>query len=165
MGRDLRGYRLIDFGRAPIVLLVDLESFGERAVINTGQPVTRSSMSRQSCLLDRPRIRRQASAAMSVNRLVGSTKPSVSVVQQNAVPSGRTCTSTRAFETSMPIRRSVSDLASIPRCGLVPRRRFGFIRCRRVPHAPSRLRRPGTIRATGRARSANLAQPNQAMPR
>src|SRR6266566_554034 len=95
------------------------------------------------------------------NRATNAPRPSGSVAPPNAVPSGLTCTSTRAFDTSMPTKRSAMVSTSItqpPRCGLVPRRLFGFRLCRPAPHAPSRPRRPGYIRATGRARSASLAQ-------
>ena len=58
---------------------------------------------------------------------------------KNAAPAGRTSTSTRAFEISMPTKQSALVSTSItrpPRCRLVPRRLFGFMECRPAPHAP-----------------------------
>src|SRR5215204_4556206 len=61
----------------------------------------------------------------------------------------------------MPTKRSAAGVLSItqpPRCGLVPRRLFGFTENQPAPLAPSRPRGPRNMRATGWARPVSVAQ-------
>src|SRR6516165_6098194 len=61
------------------------------------------------------------------NRAISAAWPAASLLTENPSPSGRTCTSKRSFEISIPIKTSCDAVILSPSCdcGREPRQLFG----------------------------------------
>src|SRR6516165_7195196 len=61
------------------------------------------------------------------NRAISAAWPAASLLTENPTPSGRTCTSKRSFEISIPIKTSCDAIILSPSCdcGREPRQLFG----------------------------------------